>query len=201
MSIFETRKSFVIASELKDLKDAGSIMDRTMKTLATFKHTHSWKVPSGYPGPLGPLSFPPEAKTTDIQIEAVDHSLIGEIHEFPPPMGSFRLIRTWEIYNDKRELVGIVKEKPKFVGADWVLQNPNGAVIATIEGDRKKKDFRILSSKNQIVASCYVDQGIGEGLYRLDIMGVDIDSFLVLSYVIVLEHVKRGWTYRGGDTS
>ncbi|UCC57992.1 MAG: hypothetical protein JSW14_06430 [Candidatus Bathyarchaeum sp.] len=139
-----------------------------------------------------------EARTTDIRLEAIDGTLLGEIHEVPPPLMTMKLKRKWEIYNFKKELKGIVREKPKFIGSDWVLENIEGKVIATIKGDRKKKDYEVQTKEKQVIARCYRDASISKDSYQVDILGSEIDLFLVLTYIIVLDHVKSAWVARTG---
>jgi len=188
---FGGRTQFIITSKLENYKDTGSIMDTDGEIIAYFKHTHSWKTQNG------PKWWrnKKEAKTTDIQIEGIDETLLGEIHETPPPMMS-RIIRKWEIYNSKKELEGIVREKPEFIGSSWVLENLEGKVIATIKGNRKKKDYEILTKRDETIAHCYRSEKIGKESYYADIKRSEIDLFLVLGYIIVLDLAKTGWTSR-----
>ena len=192
MGVFGGRKRFIVQSKLENLKDTGSIMDANMKILAYFKHKHTWKHP---PAPIKILWQ--EARTTDIRIERIDETLLGEIHEIPPPALTLRLIRKWEIYNAKKELKGVVKEKPKFTGSDWVLESPDGKVIATIKGNRKKKDYEVQTKEKQVIAHCYRDASMGKDSYQVDILSSEIDLFLILSYIVVLDHVKSAWVKRG----
>jgi uncharacterized protein YxjI len=188
MGFLGGRSQFIITSKLEDLKDTGSIMCRGGEILVYFKHKHTWKPPKRR------TTFGrPEAKTTDIRIESIDKTLLGEIHEFPPPrvwMWEQRPIRTWEIHNAKTGLKGIVREKHTTWSSDWVLENLAGEVIAEIKGNRKKKDYEILSKTNQIIARCYRSETIGKNSYYVDTQHSEIDLFLLLSYILVLHHAK-----------
>ena len=185
---FRGRTRFIITSELEDLKDTGSIMGTDGKIIAFFEHMHSWKTRNGPKWWLNKK----KAKTTDIQFVGIDKTLLGEIHEIPPPMMS-RIIRKWEIYNSKNELEGIVREKPEFIGSSWVLENLEGKVIAAVKGNRKKKEFKILTKGNETVARCYRSEKIGKKSYYVDTNRSEIDLFLVLSYIIVLDLAKTAW--------
>jgi uncharacterized protein YxjI len=192
MGIFGGRKRFIIQSKLENLKDTGSIMDANMKILAYFKHKHTWK-----PLPESTPYYWQEARKTDIRLEAIDGTLLGEIHEIPPPALTLRLIRKWEIYNAKKELKGVVKEKPKAIGSDWVLESPDGKVIATIKVNRKKKDYEVQTTEKQVIARCYRDASMGKNSYQVDILSSEIDFFLILSYIVVLDRIKWAWV-KGG---
>ena len=185
------RTRFIITSELEDCVDTGSIMDNDGEIVAYFEHMHSWKTRNGPEW----WRNKKQALTTDIQLVGIDETLLGEIHEIPPPMMS-RIIRKWEIYNSKKELEGVVREKPEFIGSSWVLENLEGKVIATIKGNRTKKDYKILTKRNETIARCYRSEKIDKKSYYVETKRSKIDLFLVLSYIIVLDLAKTGWVYR-----
>lgn len=182
------RTQFIMNSKLENFKDTGSIMGRDGELLAYFEHRHTWKPPKHKP-----TFGKPEAKATDVRILSVDKTLLGEIHEYPPPkvwMWEQRPVRTWEIHNSKTGLEGIVREKHKTWSSDWVLENLAGEVIATINGNREKRDYEILSKGNKIIARCYRSETISKNSYYVDIHHSEIDLFMLLSYIIVLHHAK-----------
>ena len=82
-----------------------------------------------------------------------------------------------------------MKEKPKAIGSDWVLESVDVNVVATTKGNLKKNDFEILTAEKQIVARCCT---ISENSLEVDILGSNFDHFLILSYVIVLKLAKVG---------
>jgi uncharacterized protein YxjI len=193
IEIFSDRDQFIIKSEIKDRKDTGGILDTSMGVLAYFKHTHSWKNPGGSRFNIGK-----QAKTTDVVIEATDKTLLGEIHEIPPPLMSLRLIRKFRIHNNKEELIAVVREKPKFMGSDWVLENPKEEVIAITKGKWKKKNYEIISKEKHGIARVFRDSSLDKDSYKVSIFGSDIDLFLILCYVVVLDLAKGGFTTREG---
>ena len=182
MGIF-SRNRFIVQPKLKDVKDTGGIMDADMNLLCYVKHGHSWKE-------SGVMR---EMKTTGIRLEGVDGALLGEIHE-NPELSWVRVKRVWGIYDAKRELKGVVEEKMKFIGSHWVLKSPDGDELATIKGNRKKHKYEVLTKDNQSIASC---NPINKDYYSVDIQRSDFDSFLVLNYIIVLDHVSSWRVERG----
>jgi len=179
-------------SQLRDRKDTGGIFEpNTERLLAYFRHEHNWRTPPG------PIKIWSKARATDIYLESTDGNLFGEINEIPPKLFSMRLIRTFEIYDDKKELVAVVREKPKAVGSDWVLENLEKKIIVSVIGDREQKDYEIKSSSGQVLARCFRDSSLAEGCYRVDVLGGGVDLFLLLSYVLVLDLAKWGWTTTG----
>ena len=200
MEAFSGLRSFIVVSELKDFKDTGGIFDANdERLLAYFRHEHNWRTPRG------PIKIWRQARSTDIYLENANQVLFGEINEIPPKLFSMRLIRTFEIYNERKELVGVVREKPKAVGSDWVLEDLKGKVIGVVVGERKKKDYEIRTPDGQVLVRCYrevLDRFFGGSQldmdsYRFDVLGGGVDLFLLLGYVLVLEFAKLGWTTRG----
>jgi hypothetical protein len=115
---------------------------------------------------------------------------------------STRLIRKFEIYNDHKELVGVVREKPKAFGSDWVLENVDRKVIAFMVGDRKKKDYEIQTPAGEFLARCFRDSSLDNYSYMVEkrISGGDVDLFLLLCYIVVLDLAESVWATREGFT-
>jgi hypothetical protein len=123
-------------------------------------------------------------KTTDVKFEGVDGVLLGEIHEIPPE--GVRLIKRWQIFNEKGQLEGTAKTKPKFIGNDWILESVDGNRTFTVVGDRKEHDYEVITTDScqQIVASCSI---VDKTCFKVDIMLTSFSSFLFLSFIIILE--------------
>jgi hypothetical protein len=135
-----------------------------------------------------------QMRTTDVQIEGKDGKLVGEIHEIPT--GTMRLIRKWEVFDGKDICKGVVVEKPKFIGSDWALESVEGNLLAVAEGDRKKHNYEIVTPDRgkQCIARC---TSLDESSYTVEMMVSSLDSFLVLSYVIVLDLAKTVAAIKG----
>ncbi|UCE96695.1 MAG: hypothetical protein JSV51_03635, partial [Candidatus Bathyarchaeota archaeon] len=194
MEALGEQSNFIVKSKLEDFKDTGGFFDSNMRVLAYFRHEHTWRTPRG------PIRIGKQARATDIYLESFDGNLFGEINEIPPKLISIRLIRTFEIYNDNKELVGVVREKPKAIGSDWVLENVEEKAIALMVGDRKKKDYEIQTPDGEFLARCFRDPTLDEYSYRVErkIGGGGVDLFLLLCYIVVLDLAKTGWTTRTG---
>jgi len=189
------QSNFIVKSKLEDFKDTGGIFDSNMRVLAYFKHEHTWRTPRG------PIKVRKQARATDIYLESFDGKLFGEINEIPPKVASMRLIRKFEIYNENKELVGVVGEKPKAFGfPDWVLENVEGKAIAFMVGDRKRKDYEIQTPDGEFLARCFRDSSLDKDSYKVErkISGGAVDLFLLLCYIVVLDLAKLGWTTRTG---
>ena len=189
MSIFE-KASFVFKHEWKDSKNSISIMSENSKLLCSIFYDHSMKMPEMW----GNMPTNRRMRATDVRIIGVDGVGLGEIHE--TPTGNMRLIRKWEVLDNTGVCRGVVVEKPKFIGSDWVLKNADGNLLAVAEGDRKKNNYQIISpdkSKQLFARSISLD----ENSYRVELMISDIDSFLVVCYVIVLDLAKTFAVIKG----
>lgn len=191
------QSNFIVKSKLKDFKDTGGIFDSNMRVLAYFQHEHTWRTPRG------PIRIGKQARATDIYLKSFDWNLFGEINEIPPKLFSMRLIRKFEIYNDNKELVGLVREKPKAFGSDWVLENVEGKVIAFMVGDRKKKDYEIQNPDGDFLARSFRDSSLDNDSYKVErrTLGGGVDLFLLLCYIVVLDLAKTGWATRQGFTN
>ena len=190
VNIFETTNYFVFKHEQKN--DSISVLGGDSKPLCAVIHDHSMKMPQVW----GNVPIPREMRTTDVRIEGKDGELLWEIHEFPT--GTFRLIRKWKVVDEKGTLKGVVTEKPKFMGSDWVLENVDGKLLAVAEGDRKKHNYEIVTPdrSKQCIARC---TSLEKDSYRVELMFSNVDSLLVLSYVIVLDLAKTAAFISGGD--
>ena len=190
MDIFAGNR-FIIQSELTENEDALGIMDANMKPICYVKHEHSWKGPEGKAGEI--MGKRSQMRTTDVRLEGIDGALLGEIHEIPT--GLMRVIRKWNVYNAQGRLKGAVKEKPKFVGSDWVLDNVEGTTVATVKGDQKNHDYQVVTADKyqQAIARCSM---INKDSYGVDLRVSNLDPFLVLNYVVVLDLVKTSMVFQ-----
>ncbi len=182
MSIFENT-SFVFKHEKKDANDFITVSDEGSQPLCSVYFNHSWKMPQMW----GNMPSNRKMRTTDVKIEGKGGVLLGEIHE--TPTGTMRLIRKWEIYDQKGAMKGIVVEKPKFIGSDWALESVDGNLLAVVEGDRKKSNYEIVTPDrtSQVISR---STGLDDASFRVEMMVSSIDPFLVLCYVVVLDIAK-----------
>ena len=181
MNVFDGDR-FVIQPKLKTMNNTGRIMDEDMKPLCYVKHNHSWK---------GIVLR--EMKVTGILLEGANGDVLGEIHE-SPDLSWGRLVKGWAIYDAKGKLRGAAEEKMKLIGSHWVLENSNGDEIASIKGNRKKHQYEVQTKDKQPIARC---NPINKDSYSVEILRPDFDSFLILSYVVIQDHVSSWRVTRG----
>jgi len=180
---FPEKANLVLKHEQKNSKGIISILGADLKPLCAVNYDHSWKMPKIW----NDVPINRRMRSTDVRVEGKNGELLGEIHEIPT--GTLRLIRKWEVQDEKGVSKGVVAEKPKFVGSDWVLENVEGNLLAVIEGDRKKHNYEVVTPdrSRKTIARCSI---LDKDSYRLEIMVSNIDFFLVLCYVIVLDLAK-----------
>ena len=193
MSIFE-RSNLIFKHEQGNLI---SILGEDSKLIGTVYHGHSNKMPKVVGNlPLYHEGRPVLMRTTDIGIEGENGEYLGGINEIAT--GTMRVIRRWQIYDQKDTIKGEVTEKPKFIGSDWVLNDVKYNLLAVAEGDRKKHNYEIVAPDKgkQCIARC---SSIDKDSYRVEVMTSNIDPLLVISYVIVLDLAKTAYVVtRGG---
>jgi hypothetical protein len=187
---FSEGTNFVFKHEEKNFRDTISILGGDSKPLWSVNYDHSMKMPQMW----GNVPTNRQMRTTDVRIEGKDGKLVGEIHEIPT--GTMRLIRKWEVFDGKDICKGVVVEKPKFIGSDWALESVEGNLLAVAEGDRKKHNYEIVTPDRgkQCIARC---TSLDESSYTVEMMVSSLDSFLVLSYVIVLDLAKTVAAIKG----
>ncbi|MBZ5529771.1 MAG: hypothetical protein LAN71_17990 [Acidobacteriia bacterium] len=188
MDIF-VGNNFIVQSGLIDSKDVLGIVDASMKPICYVKHEHSWKGPDGKAGAM----IGKRMRTTDVRFEGIDGAALGEIHENPD---RYHGNKKMERLRCARQFKGVVVEKPKFVGSDWVLENVEGTTVATVKGDQKNHDFQVVTADKyqQVLARCSV---VNQDSCRVELMLSDFDPFFVLSYVVVLDLAKASMVIRG----
>ncbi len=196
VSFFGDKKTFIIQSKWEDCRDTGCIMDSNMNVLAFFTYSEIWKPTRGRGGRRS-IRRPKWGLTADFRIETVEGALIGEIIGFGPLLYSWVRRNSYEIYDIKNRLLGIVWEKIRQFGSKWILENTEREILAMVEGSRKEKNYQVITPSNKVVARCHRSPGMSENFYQLDILGSNIDAFLILNYVVVLDRVKRYPTASG----
>jgi hypothetical protein len=193
MEVFKGHSSFIFQKKPKGHNNIVEIFDSRMRLLASCKRKRVWKSPDG------PFKINKQAYSSDIFLEDFSGRILGEINEIPPQMFSMRLIRRYKIYDDDTRLIGVVREKPKAFGSTWVLFDRNEEnLIGEIVGNRKKKNYKIESSRDEVLVKCYRDSSLDSNSYRVDtFVGWD-RLFLVLCYVLVLDLAKTVFVTRSG---
>ncbi len=195
MDIFKEHKSFIFQSKPKDKEKTLKIFDLDMKLLAYYRRENIWKPyyePTHESGHM-------QSRSIDIYLMNSNGTLIGEINENPPVWAVKPKI--FEIYNEKKELVGLVRDERGTwdFSSDWKLKDHGNRLIGSMVGNQKKKDYKIQSPQGQVLAKCYRDSSLNKNFYRIDIFAYDVDVFLILCYVIVLDLAKSRMILRSAS--
>jgi hypothetical protein len=111
ISFFGDRKDFIVKSYWEDRWDTGCIMDLDKNVLAFFEYSESWKPTRTRVARRVVGRDPYAGMTADFRIETVDGVLIGEIIGFAPVLYSWVRRNSYEIYDIKNRLLGVVGKK------------------------------------------------------------------------------------------
>ena len=101
MEFLRGNTSFIMQPSLDGQKNSVGIFDLNKKLLASYSHDHTWR------SPRAPFKMNTQARSTNIYLENIDGTLIGEINEIPPRLFSMKLVRTFELYDQNKILVGL----------------------------------------------------------------------------------------------
>ena len=157
---------YIIEQKIAALRDTFGIKDRNGQLLAYVKKKLvSW----------GPQFY----------FEKPDGARFGEMR------GKVLTVRpTFEIY-DQQGLVAVVKKKVlKLLGSEWWLENSSGVEIGRIKGNITEHDFSIQSPKGDQIAQVHKKWASIRDSYGVEIQSQEIDSYIILAYVIAMDHAQ-----------
>ena len=166
-----TGTEYIVEQKIVAMRDTFGIKDRNGNPLAYVKK----KI----------VSFGPK-----FWFEALDGTRLGEVD------GKVLTVRpTFEIYDVQGKLLGVVKKKIlKLLGSEWWLEDPPGQEVARIKGNITEHDFTIQSSSGATIAQIHKKWVTIRGSYCVEILGSGLDPYVILAYVIAMDHTeyKRG---------
>jgi uncharacterized protein YxjI len=157
---------YIIEQKIAALRDTFGIKDRNGQLLAYVKKKLvSW----------GPQFF----------FETPEGTRFGEMR------GKVLTVRpTFEIY-DQQGLVAVVKKKVlKLLGSEWWLENATGTEIGRIRGNITEHEFSIQSPTGGQVAQIHKKWVSIRDSYGVEIQSKEIDPYVVLAYVIAMDHAQ-----------
>lgn len=169
-ALFFVKRNFIIQRSRK-FRNTLEILDADMNPLFTARYRRYSVSPRFWTDV--------RANVVNVMLRGLAGSFLGEIHPLRP--FSEVSLREWRIYDAKDKFKGIVSQRS---GAHrWVLSNPEGYLIANIEGDSKRHGFNIVAlDTKQVITSC---SAMNAESYKIEILRPEIDPFLILSYVII----------------
>jgi len=159
-------KEYIIEQKIAALRDTFAIKDRNGNLLAYVKKKLvSW----------GPQFY----------FETPDGTGFGEMR------GKVLTVRpTFEIY-DQQSLVAVVRKKVlKLLGSEWWLEDPSGSEIGRIKGNITEHEFSIQSPSGASVAQIHKKWVSIRDSYGVEIQRQEIDPYVILAYVIAMDHVQ-----------
>lgn len=159
---------FIIDQKIMAMRDTYGIKDRNANLLAYVKK----KIVS-----LGP----------NFWFESPDGARLGEVK------GKVVAVRpTFEVYDAQGQLVAVVKKKVlKLLGSEWWLENTSGQEVARIKGKIMAHDFTIQSPTGTPLAQISKKWVTLRDSYGVEIVGSGLDPYVILAYVVVMDHVQH----------
>jgi len=157
---------YIIEQKIAALRDTFGIKDRNGNLLAYVKKKLvSW-------GPQ--FSF-----------ETPDGTRLGEMR------GKVVAVRpTFEIY-DQQGLVAVVRKKVlKLLGSEWWLEDSSGSEIGRVKGNIMEHEFSIQSPSGTQIALIHKKWVSIRDSYGVEIQSRDIDPYVILAYVIAMDHAQ-----------
>jgi len=118
--------------------------------------------------------------------EAPQGAKLGEVQ------GKILSVRpTFEIYDASNRLVAVVKKKLfSLLGSQWWMEDSSGHEIAKVSGNIWEHDYRVETPADAQIAQIHKKWISVRDSYCVEITNPEIKPFLVLSYVIAMDHVE-----------
>lgn len=160
-------REFIVEQKIVAMRDTFGIKDRSGNLLAYVKR----KMVS-----LGP----------NFWFESPNGTRLGEVK------GKVVAVRpTFEVYGAQGQLLAVVKKKMmKLLGSEWWLENSSGQEVARINGNITAHDFTIQSPTGTPLAQISKKWVTVRDSYGVEIVGSDLDPYVILAYVVAMDHVE-----------
>ncbi len=159
--------NYIIDQKLLSFRDTFGIKDESGNLLACVKREL--------------LGFGPK-----FWFEAPQGAKLGEVQ------GKILSVRpTFEIYDASNRLVAVVKKKLfSLLGSQWWMEDSSGHEIAKVSGNIWEHDYRVETPADAQIAQIHKKWISVRDSYCVEITNPEIKPFLVLSYVIAMDHVE-----------
>ena len=98
----------------------------------------------------------------------------------------------YEVKDQNGQLKAKIKKKIlKLLGSEWWMEDAQGQQIAKVKGDFTEHNYQILAPDGSVIAEINKKWVSIRDSYNIEIMRPDFDHFLILSYVIAMDHVEQ----------
>ena len=98
----------------------------------------------------------------------------------------------YDVKDQNGQLKAKIKKKIlKLIGSEWWMEDAQGQQIAQIKGNYSEHNYQILGPDGSLIAQIDKKWVTIRDSYNIEIMRQDFDPFLILSYVIAMDHVDQ----------
>ena len=98
----------------------------------------------------------------------------------------------YEVKDQTGQLKAKIKKKIlKLIGSEWWMENAQGQQIAKVKGNFTEHEYQILDPNGSLIAQIHKKWVTIRDSYNIEITNPDFDHFLILSYVIAMDHVEQ----------
>ena len=117
--------------------------------------------------------------TNGVQLGEIDGKLVS-IHD------------EYDVKDQSGQLKARIKKKIlNLIGSEWWMEDAQGQQIAKVKGNYSEHEYQILAPDGSVIAQIHKKWVTIRDSYNIEITRSDFDTFLVLSYVIAMDHVEQ----------
>ena len=98
----------------------------------------------------------------------------------------------YDVKDQNGQLRARIKKKIlNLIGSEWWMEDAQGQQIAKVKGNYTAHDYQILAPDGSIIAQIHKKWVTIRDAYNIEITRPDFERFLILSYVIAMDHVEQ----------
>ena len=98
----------------------------------------------------------------------------------------------YEVKDQTGQLRAKIKKKIlNLIGSEWWMENAQGQQIAKVKGNFTEHEYQILGPDGSPIAQIHKKWITIRDSYNIEITRPEFDPFLILSYVIAMDHVEQ----------
>ncbi|MGA2524351.1 MAG: LURP-one-related family protein [Candidatus Bathyarchaeia archaeon] len=117
--------------------------------------------------------------TNGVQLGEVDGKLVS-IHD------------EYDVKDQSGQLKARIKKKIlNLIGSEWWMEDAQGQQIAKVKGNYSEHEYQILAPDGSVIAQIHKKWVTIRDSYNIEITRSDFDAFLIISYVIAMDHIEQ----------
>ena len=117
--------------------------------------------------------------TNGVQLGEIDGKIVSIHNEY-------------DVKDQSGQLKAKIKKKIiNFTGSEWWMEDAQGQQIAKVKGNYSEHEYQILTPDGSVIAQIHKKWVTIRDSYNIEITRLDFDTFLILSYVIAMDHIEQ----------